>query len=370
MKNSLNKLTVLLISSSPLTLAFYPVTPQTYQLTADFSGQNFFNSFNFFSDPDPTNGHVQYVNMTTANSTGLAGFLTNTHNNDTTRPPQVYLGVDSTNPSTPSGRPSTRVSSIRTFNHSLIIADIQHMPAPICGTWPAYWLLGTSSPWPTSGEIDILENVNTANYNKYTLHTDAGIKVANYTGHAQAGLLTSSDCDVNSPSQTKNVGCSVSDSPLYSSYGDAFNTYGGGIYATLIDHAGIRIWFFPRDRIPIDITMGYPTPPSRSMMGPGNDSTWSIPNARFDGPGNDFGKHFRDMQIIFNIGFCGDWAGKTWEESGCAASTGVKTCEEYVGGNAEDFVDVWWGINGVKVYEVGGGVQSNGTGNGRGYMVR
>lgn len=59
------------------------------------------------------------------------------------------------------------------------------------------------------------------------------------------------------------------------------------------------------------------------------------------------------MSIIFNIGFCGDWAGKTWEESGCARDTGVTTCEEYVGGNhAEDFVDVWWGINSVKVYEL------------------
>lgn len=351
MKKSADRLALLLASIVSSTSAFVPIDSKSYVLTHDYSGQDFFDNFQFYSGEDPTHGHVKYVDMITANNTGLAGFIAGT---DTDSHPQtIYLGVDYTSTSTPNGRPSTRVSSIDMFNHSLIIADIAHMPAPICGTWPAYWLLGSSTvaPWPAAGEIDILENVNNGVNNKYTLHSTAGIKVSNYTGRGQTGRLDSGNCDVNAPNQPKNTGCSISDAPSANSYGDAFNNNGGGLFATLIDSDGVRIWFFPRDNIPSDISTGTPNPPSRSMLGPGADSVWPLPNARFDGPGNGFDAHFRDMQIIFNIAFCGEWAGAAWNQSSCA--TLAPTCEAYVSGHPEAFEDVYWGINGVKVYEFG-----------------
>lgn len=342
---------LLLASIAPSILAFVPIDSQSYVLTNDYSGQDFFDNFEFYSGEDPTHGHVKYVDMTTANNTGLAGFIAGTDNGS--QPLTVYLGVDYTSTSTPDGRHSTRVSSNQRFNHSLIIADISHMPAPVCGTWPAYWLLGSSAvaPWPGAGEIDILENVNDATNNKYTLHSTSGIKTSNYTGRAQTGRLDTANCDVNAPDQPKNTGCSISDAPSVNSYGNIFNDNGGGIYATLIDSDGVRIWFFPRDKVPSDITNGTPNPPSRSMLGPGADSVWPLPNARFDGPANNFDAHFRDMQIIFNTAFCGEWAGAVWNQSDCGRL--APTCEEYVRGHPEAFEEVYWGINGVSVYEFG-----------------
>ncbi|HVU95202.1 MAG TPA: family 16 glycosylhydrolase [Puia sp.] len=56
------------------------------------------------------------------------------------------------------------------------------------GTWPAFWMLGTSinqgTPWPDCGEIDIMEHVNTTNTILGTMHWNGG------SGHVQYGSST------------------------------------------------------------------------------------------------------------------------------------------------------------------------------------
>jgi hypothetical protein len=57
----------------------------------------------------------------------------------------------------PSFDSSIRISTTKTYNGGLFIADFERMPFG-CSLWPAYWSVGTD--WPTNGEIDILEGVN------------------------------------------------------------------------------------------------------------------------------------------------------------------------------------------------------------------
>lgn len=59
---------------------------------------------------------------------------------------KIYMGVDYSG--TPSnGRQSVRISSNAAYNEGLVILDLEHFPGGICGTWPAFWMLG-SGDWP------------------------------------------------------------------------------------------------------------------------------------------------------------------------------------------------------------------------------
>lgn len=76
---------------------------------------------------DPTNGFVSYVDQTTAQLEGLISASEGT----------LYMGVDSSNIASSTGRSSVRLQSINAYTHGLVILDLAHMPASICGSWPA-----------------------------------------------------------------------------------------------------------------------------------------------------------------------------------------------------------------------------------------
>lgn len=99
-----------------------------YTLVQDYSGDAFFENFNFFTNDDPTNGHVQYQSLGSANETGLAGFMTGGGLDKA-----VFMTVDSEKVA-PDGRGSVRVESQQFFNHGLFIIDIVHMPGGKCFT--------------------------------------------------------------------------------------------------------------------------------------------------------------------------------------------------------------------------------------------
>jgi hypothetical protein len=104
-----------------------PSTQAAYTLQDDYSPSNFFNMFDFFTGADPTNGYVNYIGYAEAAELELV----NTENN------QVYMGVDYRSIAQAPGRNSVRLASTNSYNHGLIILDLEHMPGGICGTWPA-----------------------------------------------------------------------------------------------------------------------------------------------------------------------------------------------------------------------------------------
>lgn len=317
-------------------------------MTQDYTGSKFFEGFSFAAIPDPTNGFVKFVDKATANKTQLAGLLAINGSSATEGP--VYLGVSTAKmAANQTGRDSHRVYTNQTWNSGLFIADILHMPVG-CGTWPAFWMLGTAGEWPVAGEIDIVEGVNSQNYNAMTLHTNAGMRVKNDSS-LFSGNLKTANCDVNDPSQDKNAGCGVIDSQELGSFGEPFNNQDGGVFATQWTGDDIKIWFFNRTHIPADIVKSSPDP-----------SNWPKPNAAFNPTisNNTIPAHFQDLGLIFDTTLCGDWAGKqeVWE-SDPVCSKKAATCQQYVSENAEAFKDAYWAINSVRVFQNSGAANSS-----------
>lgn len=316
-----------------------PSTLAQYALSQDYSGANFFTGFDFFTGADPTDGHVQFVDMNTANTTGIAGIMSGGAANNA-----VYLGVDSTTVA-PQGRGAIRVTSSQTFQHALVVADIAHMPGGVCGTWPSMWMLGADKTWPQGGEIDIVEGVNAQPTNQMTLHTDAGVVVSNGTDFS--GELVTSNCNIAAPDQDTNAGCGVADNSNLT-FGSGFNAANGGVYATEWTSEFIKIWFFPRGSIPSDVAAGTPTP----------SDAWGVPASLFQG-NFSMDSHFQNLQIIFDTTFCGQWAGTTWNTSSCASL--APTCEDYVTNNPSDFADAYWAINTLQVFQNNSTQSNNST---------
>ncbi|KAL9601264.1 MAG: hypothetical protein Q9219_002669 [cf. Caloplaca sp. 3 TL-2023] len=303
-----------------------------YNLADSYTAKNWFDSFVFWDQKDPTNGFVQYKGLASAAKDGLIAIDGSGDN------AAVYMGVDHTTKD-PAGRASIRISSKKSYNHGLFIFDIEHNPGSICGTWPAAWLLSDSGKWPVGGEIDIFEGANDQSDNKMTLHTTSGCQIKPTTGFS--GKIDTPNCDVNAPDQGKNMGCGILH-PMTNgrSFGRGMNTGGGGVYATMWTSQDIRIYYFPRSSIPSDITMGKPDP-----------SKWGMPAAKFAG-GCKIDEHFQNLHIIFNTAFCGDWAGEAWNSSKtCQAK--APTCQMYVQNNPEAFRDAYWMVRSVKVYQEG-----------------
>ncbi|KAK6607768.1 endo-1,3(4)-beta-glucanase [Botrytis cinerea] len=184
-----------IVSTATLALAFIGEVSATnkYTLVDDYAGTNFFDMFDFYTGADPTTGFVSYTSKEVAENANsdLGVALTKVENG------QAYMGVDYVNVVT-TGRPSVRIQSKESYTHGLIIADLAHMPASICGTWPAFWTVNTTN-YPRYGEIDILENINE-------------------------------------------------------------KTQRGGVYAMQWTSDVIRMWNFGPDAIPADITAGTPDP--------------------------------------------------------------------------------------------------------------
>jgi hypothetical protein len=327
-------------------IAALAATTTAYTLVEKHSGADFFDNFDFYTDSDPTHGSVAYVSRLTAAPNKLIGVVLNADNST----PSAYIGVDST--SITPNRPSVRLTSKSTYNHALVLADIKHMPSG-CGVWPALWMTGPS--WPSNGEIDIVEQVNGNPYNTATLHTSSNCAITDdiSSGHSPlfSGTLETPDCDVNSVSQSKNAGCGIrapsndtftigNESCVHSTAGSAFNAQQGGVYATLWTSSGVSIYFFPREYIPLDISTGHPDP-----------SSWtSKPQAVFSGNGCNFDAHLKDLSLVINTDFCGDWSGNTWESDGCQASTGVSTCNEYVANNPKAFESAYWLFDSISIF--------------------
>jgi hypothetical protein len=192
----------------------------------------------------------------------------------------------------------------------------------------------------SSGEIDVIEGVNSNSFNTMTLHTDPGCSIDSTGGFS--GTVKTANCAINAPGQANNAGCGIQASGA-DTYGGGFNSAGGGVYAIDWTAQAISIYYFPGSAVPSDITAGTPDP-----------DTWPMPLAQFEGACN-IGSIFQNHSIIFDMTFCGQWAGQAsvWD-SDPVCSQKASTCQSYVGSNPADFADTYWQVNSLKVYQDNG----------------
>lgn len=87
----------------------------------------------------------------------------------------------------------------------------------------------------------------------------------------------------------------------------------------------IRIWHWSRQYIPRDIINKRPDPES-----------WGPPSALFGTSSCDPDRYFRDMSIIIQTNFCGDYAGSTWGVLDSCDRL-APTCQDFVANNPRAF---------------------------------
>ncbi|KAJ7725881.1 glycoside hydrolase family 16 protein [Mycena maculata] len=308
-----------------LCLSVPALASQSYSIEDTYIGRDFFE-WDWYTGSDPTHGIVEYVDKATAMDFNLSvGKSSDT---------SFLMRADNVNnvPPADPGRKSVRISSQRAYNDSVAVIDLWHMPQG-CGTWPAWWTVSQKGPWPQGSEIDIIEGVNNNTRNLGSLHTTPNCNMTQT--RKQRGQTVSTVCDT---SANYNQGCGVEFKP--NSYGLDFNANGGGWFAMLRSSRGIYMWFWARNdsNVPPEVSQGL------STVNP-DESNWGVPDAAFPTDECDYVSHFNEHSIVFDLTFCGDWAGSAYSGSGCPS-----TCEDYVRNNPSMFDEAYWEISWLRMY--------------------
>ncbi|CAE6439175.1 unnamed protein product [Rhizoctonia solani] len=317
--------------SFPLFVSCSPIfslsaTNRSFGLKEEIVGSKFYDAFNFHTFDDPTHGRVNYVDQDYARKNNL------TYASES----KFVMRADSVRNVTSGsrGRDSIRIGSKQHYKDSVVVLDSTHMPTG-CGTWPAFWTVTTSGRWPQGGEIDIIEGINTDNSNLASLHTTPGCEMK-ATPRMMTGTAESNQCDVK---KNNNQGCGVRFEQ--GSYGQGFNTKNGGWYAMRRTQDGISVWFWARDdaTVPDDVRKG------AAGVQP---ELWGLPVADFPANNCDMKSHFGSHEIVFDLTFCGDWAGNEYLYSQVSKCPG--TCVDFVDNNPQAFVEAYWEINSLPTY--------------------
>ncbi|KAI0659613.1 concanavalin A-like lectin/glucanase domain-containing protein [Cubamyces menziesii] len=304
----------------------------TYNILRSYSGSTFFSGWDYFDGFDnTTNGDVNYLSQANATADGLT-FINGAGN--------AIVKVDNTT-FVPF---NIKRNSVKIITHdffpigSVFVFDALHLPFG-CSVWPSFWTMGQD--WPAGGEIDIMEGVNKATNDQMTLHAKAGC--TQDTSATQLGQTSGADCSAGANSS---VGCTVIEKQP-NSFGDGFNSNGGGVWAAQFDQSGIFIWFWSRNAIPADVSK------TSTQV---DTSTWGIPSAAWPASSCNIGEFFAPQQLVIDITLCGDFAGQAeiYQQTcgGPLSNSTFNTCyvDNVINNGTSDYANAFFEIQYVKVF--------------------
>ncbi|GAA5854162.1 hypothetical protein JCM5353_002715 [Sporobolomyces roseus] len=299
-----------------------------YSLVKDYSGETFFNEWDFYGHYDNlTNGDANFVNQSAA---GQLAYVNDAGN--------AIIRVSQEEVLYPNKRDTVRIQSQAAYDQgSVWVYDALHLPFG-CSVWSAMWSQAVN--WPSGGEIDTFEGVNLQQTNQMALHTTAGCTAVNSSSSvAFDGTLQYPNCDKDA---NFNSGCTATD-PNPASYGEAFAAAGGGMWATEFASEGIKIWFFTRSEVPSDLSS------NASSVDP---TSWGTPTFYVPDSSCNIAEYFSAQHLVIDITLCGDWAGQnaTLAQTGCALTTQPLCYTQYVL-DAANYENAYFEIPSVRVYQ-------------------
>lgn len=241
------------------------------------------------------------------------------------------------------GRDSIRIQSHDRYFDSLLVLDLAHMPVG-CGTWPAFWTIGTGD-WPKGGEIDIIEGTNDQGNNQYTLHTTTGCQIPKKDNNDLSGNKEAYTGEARVLDCSPTAGCSI-DGAAGHTFGPGMNAAGGGFLVTRIKQdSGISMWWYPRNAgIPAALTDGRTSIDEKDLGQriahfPASESC-------------DLDKSLTEQQLIFNTAMCGGWCASRYPGAGqCQQKYPGKGWQDIIYDHPEEFNDAYWLINSLKVFQ-------------------
>ena len=300
---------------------------ESYSLDMVCYGGKFLDCFDFTTW---SKGCSESVDKDTAISLGMIN----------TTQYQTYIGAETNNVYNKNGKCRQVVQIISKFHYDrgLFVLNAQHMPYG-CGVWPAFWTMGPATDWPYYGEIDIIEGINMADNTQSTLHTSNNCDFSSVSSQIQSEI---------SGSVTNTFNCSFMPgcaeySNDHDTYGDSFDSSGGGVWAMELTDDFIKMFYFNHNDIPSDLTNEKPDP-----------TTWGKPWAYFPFGSWCSNDHFKEQYVYIDTYMCG-WAAETdttypfsWSRQ-CESKYG-NSCESFVSNNPNYFEIAYWLINSLEVY--------------------
>ncbi|KZV78071.1 hypothetical protein EXIGLDRAFT_634618 [Exidia glandulosa HHB12029] len=347
---------------SPVSLLslFAPVSvvlAATYDLKVYSGGSSFFDAFTYTGTYDTAHNQPTWDAANTNKTYAEAAHLTSINDAG-----NAMIRVDYTNTTVYNDkRYSVRIESSEGYGPgSVFVLDIPFG----CSVWPAHHQRCTHR---SLGEIDILENVNTATNNQMALHTkDSCLIPATSANGVMTGTINSDQVDIDyktssDPALNEKSGCVVCvvHDPSEKSFGKGFNDSQGGMWVTEFATVSISIWFFSRADIPSSLS----TKTNATSI---DTSTLGTPVARYQSSSDcNIASQFTAQKIIIGTSLCGDFGRATFDTS-CPGHTGVNPCyDDIVRGPPEFYEQAYFEIVSHRVFASAGSTETSTAGNGK-----